>query len=160
MGFHFLLQIFPTQGLNLGLLHCRQMLYHLSHQGSHRSFEQGQITGLSTASRWGVGSKTKAYLFHRAQSPQVSEQSPETHKAASVPSLSPKGFSSVLNLIWSPLSQGSVSYGPRAKSGPLPVSANKVLLEHNHTHLFTTGHGCSLATMAEMNSCQRPLAEG
>ena len=24
----------PTQGLNLGLLHCRQMLYHLSHQGS------------------------------------------------------------------------------------------------------------------------------
>ena len=31
-GCHFLLQeIFPTQGLNLGLLHCRQMLYHLSH---------------------------------------------------------------------------------------------------------------------------------
>ena len=26
--------IFPTQGLNPGLLHCRQMLYHLSHQGS------------------------------------------------------------------------------------------------------------------------------
>ena len=24
--------IFPTQGLNLGLLHCRQILYHLSHQ--------------------------------------------------------------------------------------------------------------------------------
>ena len=23
----------PTQGLNPGLLHCRQMLYHLSHQG-------------------------------------------------------------------------------------------------------------------------------
>ena len=36
MGCHFLLQgIFPTQGLNPGLLHCRQMLYHLSHQGSH-----------------------------------------------------------------------------------------------------------------------------
>ena len=35
MGCHFLLQgIFPTQGLNLGLQHCRQMLYHLSHQGS------------------------------------------------------------------------------------------------------------------------------
>ena len=32
---HFLLQgIFLTQGLNLGLLHCRQTLYHLSHQGS------------------------------------------------------------------------------------------------------------------------------
>ena len=25
---------FPTQELNLGLLHCRQILYHLSHQGS------------------------------------------------------------------------------------------------------------------------------
>ena len=32
---HVLLQgIFPTQGLNLGLPHCRQTLYHLSHQGS------------------------------------------------------------------------------------------------------------------------------
>ena len=29
--------IFPTQGLNSGLPHCRQMLYHLSHQGSHFS---------------------------------------------------------------------------------------------------------------------------
>ena len=30
---HFLLQgIFPTQGSNLGLPHCRQTLYHLSHQ--------------------------------------------------------------------------------------------------------------------------------
>ena len=35
MDCHFLLQrIFLTQGLNLGLLHCRQILYHLSHQGS------------------------------------------------------------------------------------------------------------------------------
>ena len=31
---HFLLQvIFPAQGLNPGLLHCRQTLYHLSHLG-------------------------------------------------------------------------------------------------------------------------------
>ena len=35
VGCHFLLQrIFPTQGSNLGLPHHRQMLYHLSHQGS------------------------------------------------------------------------------------------------------------------------------
>ena len=27
----------PNQGLNLGLPHCRQMLYHLSHQGSQRT---------------------------------------------------------------------------------------------------------------------------
>ena len=26
-------EIFPTQGLNAGLLHCRQILYQLSHQG-------------------------------------------------------------------------------------------------------------------------------
>ena len=32
---HALLQgIFPTQGLNSGLLHCRQVFYHLSYQGS------------------------------------------------------------------------------------------------------------------------------
>ena len=35
VGCHFLFQrIFPTKGLNLGLLHCRRILYHLSHQGS------------------------------------------------------------------------------------------------------------------------------
>ena len=35
VGCHFLLQgTFPTQGLNLGLPHCRQILYHLSQQGS------------------------------------------------------------------------------------------------------------------------------
>ena len=35
VGCHFLLQgIFPTQGSNPGLWHCRQTLYHLSHQGS------------------------------------------------------------------------------------------------------------------------------
>ena len=34
-GCHFLLQgIFPTQELNPGLQHCRQILYHLSHQES------------------------------------------------------------------------------------------------------------------------------
>ena len=32
-GFHSFLQgIFPTQGLNLGLLHCRQNLYHMSQE--------------------------------------------------------------------------------------------------------------------------------
>ena len=35
VGCHSLLQgIFPSQGANLGLLHYRQFLYHLSHQGS------------------------------------------------------------------------------------------------------------------------------
>ena len=37
LGCHALLQgIFPIQGSNPGLPHCRQILYHLSHQGSPR----------------------------------------------------------------------------------------------------------------------------
>ena len=35
MGCHpFFQGIFPTQALNLGLPHCRQILYRLSYQGS------------------------------------------------------------------------------------------------------------------------------
>ena len=35
VGCHVLLEgIFPTQGRNPGLLHCRWIFYHLSHQGS------------------------------------------------------------------------------------------------------------------------------
>ena len=40
VGCHFFLQeIFPTQGSNLGLPHCRWILYHLTHQGSPRILE-------------------------------------------------------------------------------------------------------------------------
>ena len=39
VGCHALLQgIFLTQGLNPGLLHCRKILYHLSHH-AHRNYE-------------------------------------------------------------------------------------------------------------------------
>ena len=37
---NFLQGSFPTQGLNPGLLHCRQILYHLSHQGSYLQTHQ------------------------------------------------------------------------------------------------------------------------
>ena len=41
VGCHFLLQgIFPTQGSNLGLLHCRQILYQLSYKGSLKLFQK------------------------------------------------------------------------------------------------------------------------
>ena len=41
VGCHALLQgIFPTKGLNSGLLHCRWILYCLSHQGSPRILEK------------------------------------------------------------------------------------------------------------------------
>ena len=49
VGCHFLLQrIFPIWGLNPGLPHCRQTLYHLSHQGS--------LTGENWGPRifWGI----------------------------------------------------------------------------------------------------------
>ena len=40
VGCHFLLQeIFLTQGSNPRLLHCRQILYSLSHKGSPRRLE-------------------------------------------------------------------------------------------------------------------------
>ena len=42
VGNHFLLQgIFPTQRLNPGILHCRQILYQLSHQGSPTKIKVG-----------------------------------------------------------------------------------------------------------------------
>ena len=45
VGCHFLLQgIFQTQGLNLGLLHCRQILDGLSHQASHGPQNVQQVT--------------------------------------------------------------------------------------------------------------------
>ena len=44
---HFLLLgIFPTQGSNLGLPHCRQMPYCLSYQGSCQSRRWGSVPGL------------------------------------------------------------------------------------------------------------------
>ena len=51
MDCHSLLQgIFPIEGSNLGLLHCRQILYHLSHQesllkGIPNSRGKGHCTG-------------------------------------------------------------------------------------------------------------------
>ena len=51
VGCHALLQgIFPTQGLNPGLLHCRQILYCLNQQGSptvDRSWKTNLITFVS-----------------------------------------------------------------------------------------------------------------
>ena len=45
MGCHSLLQgIFPTQESKLGFLHCGQILYHLSHQGSPTHVYTPQIT--------------------------------------------------------------------------------------------------------------------
>ena len=43
VGCHFLPQgIFPIQELNLGLLHCRQILYQLSYKGRPCIYRQSQ----------------------------------------------------------------------------------------------------------------------
>ena len=45
LGCHFLLQgIFLNQGLNPGLPHCRQMLYHLSHKVTISSVQFSSVT--------------------------------------------------------------------------------------------------------------------
>ena len=44
MGCHFLIQrIFPTQGLNPGLPHCRQPLYHVSHRERNAQYNAHDI---------------------------------------------------------------------------------------------------------------------
>ena len=43
-------QIFPTQELNQGLLHCRRILYQLSYDGSIASVGPVQIAGLKNNS--------------------------------------------------------------------------------------------------------------
>ena len=63
VGSLFLLQgIFPTQGSNSGLLHCRQILYQLSYQGSHISC----ITDLLNAHF--LWSKHSAYISRTKES--------------------------------------------------------------------------------------------
>ena len=52
VGSHSLLQvIFPTQGSNPGIPHCRRILYQLSHQGSPRILEWGAYP-FSRGSSW------------------------------------------------------------------------------------------------------------
>ena len=60
----FLQGIFPTQGLNPGLPHCRWILYQLSHQGSALS---GKVPGNFVL--WGLILCQRAFLslFHRAK---------------------------------------------------------------------------------------------
>ena len=47
----FLQGIFPTQGLNPGLLHCRQILYQLSHKGNYNCWNHIWLNIIGTCSR-------------------------------------------------------------------------------------------------------------
>ena len=74
-GCHFLLHgIFPTQGSNLSLPHCRQTLYHLSHQASpckavHSNLKNG-VTIAQTM--WGLNEWTGVNASNSAGHPQPS----------------------------------------------------------------------------------------
>ena len=58
-GLPFLLQvIFLMQGLNPGFPHCRQMLYDLSHQGSHSGYSKAKILCWDKHSLFTLESKT------------------------------------------------------------------------------------------------------
>ena len=66
-SYSLLQEIFPTQGMNPSLLHCRQILYHLSHHGSPNQtfWFYGWLTGLSKAA---ICNQPNAVLRLRVQS--------------------------------------------------------------------------------------------
>ena len=67
VGCHFLLQgIFPAQGLNLGLPHCEQTPYHLSHQESLVLMGQPQM--LCLLSPGSLGYESRVYFPSVAES--------------------------------------------------------------------------------------------
>ena len=64
VGSLFLLQgIFPTQGLNPGLLHCRRILYQLSHKGDPPCYMNSLI---SSTTLWG-----SCHCLHFAETKQT-----------------------------------------------------------------------------------------
>ena len=83
---NFLLQgIFPIQGSNPGLLHCRQTLDHLSHLGSlDKPYEKGIIVIMNLSYRWGkwgtewlINLFTVTQLTRRSQGLNSSSLDPE-----------------------------------------------------------------------------------
>ena len=65
VGCHFLLQrIFSTQGLNLGLPHCRQTLYCLSYQGSPILMKGGANCSGFKLSPWCLTTVIDGSLLH------------------------------------------------------------------------------------------------
>ena len=66
-------QIFPTQELNPGLLHCRRILYQLSYQNKHKNKTFLILKGQSQVHFWKLGPN------HRTQDIQVSSRFIKAH---------------------------------------------------------------------------------
>ena len=78
MGCQFLLQgIFPIQGSNLCFLHCRQILYHLSHQETH--LEECCLPNISFYHPKQSASKASFSLTAVALASQVATLLPSTY---------------------------------------------------------------------------------
>ena len=76
VSYHSLLEgIFLTQESNPGILHCRQILYHLSHQGSQGEKKRLARTLLVAIERHllkvFLGMKRGIYLFTKLKSSEV-----------------------------------------------------------------------------------------
>ena len=56
-------RIFPTQELNQGLLHCKQILYQLSYQGSPSRSNFGKLMENDNKRKTRLGEKM-AFVFH------------------------------------------------------------------------------------------------
>ena len=90
MGCHFLLQgVFPTQGSDPGLLHCRWILYQLSHEGSP-SHPFGCHVALGLSSVINIAD-SHGYLWRRQWHPTPVLLSGKCHGQRSLVGCSPWG---------------------------------------------------------------------
>ena len=114
VGCHVLLQgIFPTQGLNSDLLHCRWILYHLSHQGSPDShlFMPSQTKSEFAIALWSCGFASFLASFSPSFLPSflpphwatIPWGHPDSKVNISTPALPTCGFSPLtLSCSWEP----------------------------------------------------------
>ena len=64
--------IFPTQGLNPGLPHCRRILYQLSHEGSPKFWLHPQNVRMSPTSSLLVRTRPSIFMVGAEQGPSMS----------------------------------------------------------------------------------------
>ena len=82
VGYHSFLQgIFLTQGSNLCLLHCRQILYYLSHQVNQKRDEEGLYVHLKSSQCSRLQITFNVSWIHNAHKKSWSCESPEFSKA-------------------------------------------------------------------------------
>ena len=104
-SFSLLQGIFPTQGSNPGLLHCRRILYQLSHKGAmapHSSTlawripwteEPGRLQSMGSLSRARLSNFTFTFLFHALEKAMATHSSvlawriPGTGEPGGLPSM-------------------------------------------------------------------------